>query len=192
MLVCAKSYESKIQEKMQSIWYDIDYQYYFEDSGRMSEWKMCFGNRMHFASVDDDGNLIGYITYAFSRDVDSCCCFGAMNFEKGMTNKFALDLGQAIHDIFFKYNFTRMDFSCFSNNPALHGYRSFIKRYGGHEVGIFHRSAKSLDGTIQDTIMFEILKEDLVKNTKSDSDKYKTKLERDFKNKKDGVCIDSK
>lgn len=76
MLVCAKKYEDEIKAKMQSIWYNTDYQYYFEDSGRMSEWKMCFGDRMHFASVDDSGNLIGYITYAFSRDVDSCCCFG--------------------------------------------------------------------------------------------------------------------
>lgn len=103
-----------------------------------------------------------------------------MNFEKGKTNKFALDLGQAIHDIFFKYNFTRMDFSCFSNNPALNGYRAFIKRYGGREVGTFHRSTKSLDGTIQDTVMFEILKEDLIKNTKSDYNNYGTRLERDF------------
>lgn len=191
MLVCAKAYEDQIQAKMQSIWYDTEYQYYFEDSGRMSEWKMCFGDRMHFASVDDNGNLIGYITYAFSRDVDSCFCFGAMNFERGKTNRFALDLGQAIHDIFFKYNFTRMDFSCFSNNPALQGYRAFIKRYGGREVGTFYRSTKSLDGTIQNTVMFEILKEDLIQNTKSDSVEYKTRLERDF-HKKDGVMNDFK
>ena len=193
MLVCAKAYEDQIQTKMQSIWYDTQYQYYFEDSGRLSEWKMCFGDRMHFASVDKDGNLLGYITYAFSRDVDSCFCFGAMNFEKNNDRmQFALDLRQAICDIFFKYNFTRMDFSCFSNNPTLKGYRSFIKRYGGREVGTFHRSTKSLDGTIQDTIMFEVLKEDLVPNTKTRQKDYATKIQWDCAKSRGENMDDSK
>ena len=180
MLRNAKLYEDQIKKAFVEVWYDPDYQYYFDDSGRWANW--CIDDcsrRMHFVSVDSDGNLLGYITYGFSRDCGSCYCFGAINFSKGNNDMtFAIDLRQCICDIFFKYNFNRIDFSCFSNNPALYGYRKFIERYGGREVGVFHNSTITLSGEMQNTHMFEVMKEDLIVDTKSGKPKLLHDCER--------------
>lgn len=160
MLKPAQLYKDNILTKYAEHMYDIDYQWYYGYRGTSLP---HIGDNNYenykFASVNKDNNVIGYISYCVNVSANSCNNFGIMSFEKGNL-LFIMDVKQAIDDIFYKYNFNRIDFCCFDGNPALRGYRNFIKRYGGREVGIYKESNRLMDGNLYDSILFEILKKE--------------------------------
>ena len=51
----------------------------------------------------------------------------------------------------------RMSWCCFADNPALRGYRNFIKNHGGKECGYYRQVTKLQDGMLHDKVEFEIL-----------------------------------
>lgn len=160
MLRPAQNYVSEIQRKYIEHMYDINYQWYYGYSGTEVPCIPDNNYEKHwFASVNDKNEVIGIITYSINISSMSCCNFGIMSFDKGNLS-FVRDIKQAIDDIFFKYNFNRLDFNCFVGNPALRGYRNFIKKYGGREVGVLRRCNRLMDGKLYDSVMFEILKEE--------------------------------
>lgn len=160
MLKPAQNYVSQIQRKYIEHMYDIDYQWYYGHRGTaIPEIDNNNYNTYKFASVDKDDNVIGYISYCTNVSANSCNNFGIMSFDKGNLS-FVKDVKQAIDDIFFKYNFNRLDFNCFVGNPALRGYRNFIRKYGGREVGVLRQCNRLMDGKLYDSVMFEILKEE--------------------------------
>lgn len=166
MLKPAQLYKESIISNYMSRMYDIDYQFYFGCQGASPpEIPDDTFNSHWFASVDESDNVIGFITYDINSGSDSCCNFGIMSFDKGNLT-FIRDVKRAIDDIFYKYNFARVEFFCFSGNSALRGYRNFIKKYGGREVGIFKNSNRLMDGKLYDRVLFEILQEDYCKNGK--------------------------
>ena len=46
------------------------------------------------------------------------------------------------------------------DNPAIRGYRNFIKKHGGRECGYYRQIARLQDGKLHDRVEFEILKEE--------------------------------
>lgn len=54
-----------------------------------------------------------------------------------------------------------MEWWGYKDNPAIKGYRKFIKRFGGRECGYMRQTSKLMDGKLHDSVMFEILKEDI-------------------------------
>ena len=85
--------------------------------------------------------------------------FGAISFDKGNV-EFAKDLYQAICNVFEKYHMNRLSWGCFVENPAIRGYRNFIKKHGGRECAYYRQIAKLQDGKLHDSVEFEILAEE--------------------------------
>jgi RimJ/RimL family protein N-acetyltransferase len=83
-----------------------------------------------------------------------------ISFDKGNL-EFVRDLHKVVTDLFFKENFNRVEWWCFADNPAVRGYKNFIKQFGGALVGELHSSAVFSDGTVHDTYIFEILRENV-------------------------------
>lgn len=161
MLEIAKKYEQELQAKFLETWYDMKYQYYRDTSGdRIPQIADNCYDRRDFVSLDNEGNLIGFISYFYNDTTRSASQFGIINFGESSTI-FARDVLQVIGDIFFKFKLDRIEFWCFEDNPATRGYRQFIKRFGGKEAGHLRRTCRLMDGELHDAVIFEILREDL-------------------------------
>lgn len=161
MLDIAQKYPEELKKKFIETWYDKRYQYYRDSVGdRVPDLPdNCYHSR-NFVSLDKKGNIIGYIAYNFSEVTETASCFGIISFDIG-NMEFTKDVLQVFGDIFFKYNCRRVEFWCFEDNPAIKGYRAFIKRFGGREVGKLNRVCKLMDGEFHNSVIFEILAEDL-------------------------------
>lgn len=115
-----------------------------------------------FVSVDENDNVIGYIAYAVDWAAMSADRFGIISYQKGNL-EFVRDIYQAICNLFEVYHMNRIAWWCFADNPAIRGYRNFIKKHGGIECGHGRQVVKLQDGKLHDTVEFEILASEFVK-----------------------------
>lgn len=167
MLVPAFNYSEELKEKMASIWFDEKYKYYNFDTYYTAlvideeTW-----NRHQFVSLDNVGNIIGYISYNVNRQTYNCYGLAIINFTE---NKyvFGIDLGQALTDIFEKFKFRKLNFSVVIGNPIEKSYDKIINRYGGRIVGVYKQETKLIDGEYYDEKLYEITREDYLKSIKS-------------------------
>lgn len=160
MIKPAQLYKEEIKKKYIETWYNPEYMYYSGWSGS-GEPDIPDNNydSHHFVSVDNDGNILGYISYSVSFVTMSADRFGAISFDKG-NMLFAKDLYQVIYDIFEKYHLNRLCWSCITDNPAIRGYRNFLKKHGGRECAYHRQICKLMDGKLHDDVEFEILAEE--------------------------------
>ena len=115
--------------------------------------------RHQFVSIKDN-NVIGYISYSVNRVCNYAQRLSIMNFtDDKMT--FGMDLGQALQDIFEKYNFRKLNFCVVVGNPIEKSYDKMIKRYNGRIVGTFKDDVKLIDNKYYDTKHYEITKENI-------------------------------
>jgi RimJ/RimL family protein N-acetyltransferase len=157
MLKPAQLYKEQLELKNTKTWYDTDYMYWNGSTGNHNinlpdnnyEWH-CF------VSVDKDENVIGFISYSINWTSVSADRFGIISFDKGNMT-FVKDIYEAVCNIFEKYNINRIQWSCFADNPAIRGYRNFIKKHGGRECGYHHQIARLQDGKLHDDVEFEIM-----------------------------------
>lgn len=157
MLRPAQLYEQQLRDKILSSWYDLDNIFYSGYEGNYIEElpKSNYGSH-NFVSVDKDDNIIGYIKYYVNWDVMSADQFDIISFDKGNV-RFIRDLFTAVCDVFEKYHMNRIEFWCYADNPAIRGYRKFINRCGGREVGYVKQRTKLQDGKLHDSVIFEIM-----------------------------------
>ena len=112
MLKPAQLYREELEKLFLRTWYDPKYMFY---SG-------CTGNEQltipddnydahHFASVDDEGNVIGYISYRINWVSMSTHDFGIISF--GNHVEFAKDVYKAFCDLFEKHNMNRISWYAF-------------------------------------------------------------------------------
>lgn len=161
MLRPAQIYEEKLQKANIETWYDLKNQYW-------NGW--CCANKIklednnseyhQFVSVDKDDNVIGYICYYVNWTTKSVCNFGMISFAKG-NMQFITDLKKVVTDCFYKYSMNRLEFKAYADNPVIRCYRSYIKKYGGRECGYLRKDTMLMDGKLHDSVLFEILREDL-------------------------------
>lgn len=157
MIKPAQLYKSKLKEELLKSWYDPTNIYWSGWTGDgITDLPDDNYENHHFVSVDNSGNVIGYISYSVNWVAMSADNFGIISFKKGNI-EFAKDLYTVICNIFEKYNMNRMSWCCFADNPALRGYRNFIKNHGGKECGYYRQVTKLQDGMLHDKVEFEIL-----------------------------------
>lgn len=161
MLIPAQLCQDQLKELFIGKWYDERFMYYYDGTGRelYQSDNNCYYSRQ-FCSIDDEDNIVGYIGYNYNNDSRSASNFGLCSFYD-FNQTFFNDAIIAIYELFYKFRLDRMEFCAFSGNPAIGGYRSFIKRYGGREVCRLRKTCRLMDGMLHDTIMFEVLIEDL-------------------------------
>lgn len=111
-------------------------------------------------SIDPkDDHIVGMIFYYIDTFSKSAINWGLLSFDKG--NLILIeDMIREIRNIFELYKFNRVEFSCFVDNPAIRGYRRFVKDLGGRECSYFRKCAQLLDGQLHDQVDFEIMSEE--------------------------------
>lgn len=160
MLKPAQLYKEQLQKENIKAWYKPENIF----------WNGCYGDSQinildnnydchQFVSVDKDDNVIGYISYNVDWAAMSADRFGIISYKKGSI-EFAKDVYKAICDLFKVYHMNRIQWCAYTDNPAIRGYRNFIKKYGGRECGYFRQVARLQDGKLHDCVDFEILAEE--------------------------------
>jgi hypothetical protein len=159
MLDVAQKYSNELKLKFDNIMYDLKYQYY--ESGYSDEYTPSNTNwNLHeFVSLDNEGNILGYIIYSISRNSYTACCLKIINFSNNKIT-FGKDVFKAINDIFTKYNLNKLSYGVYIGNPIEQTYDKLTKKYGGRIVGTKLKDARLLDGKYYDFKMYEILRDD--------------------------------
>lgn len=162
MLKAAQLYKEELSKLYLETWYKPENIYYTGWTGdSVPEVPDNNYDSHHFVSVDKTGKIIGYISYCISWISMSADRFGIISFDKGNI-EFVKDLYNAICDLFEKYQMNRVSWSCFVDNPAIRGYRNFIKKHGGIECAYYRQVAKLQDGKLHDSVEFEILASEFI------------------------------
>lgn len=160
MLKPAQLYKERLQEENIKAWYKPENIFWNGDTGDSTIDLPDDNYGSHcFVSVDRDNNIIGYICYAVDWSAMSADRFGIISYKKNSI-EFAKDLYEVICDLFEKYHMNRISWAAFADNPAIRGYRNFIKKHGGRECGYYRQIARLQDGVLHDSIAFEILAEE--------------------------------
>lgn len=88
--------------------------------------------------------------------------FGIISFKKGSI-EFVKDVYRVICNLFEIYHMNRISWFAYVDNPAIRGYRNFIKKHGGVECAYYRQITKLQDGKLHDAVNFEILAEEFHK-----------------------------
>lgn len=160
MLKPAQLYAEELQRKNTETWYKQENIFWNGGSGDSTINLPEDNYYSHcFVSVNKNDEVIGYITYSIDWSTLSADRFGIISYDKG-NMEFIKDLYKAICDLFEVYHMNRISWCCFVENPAIRGYRNFIKRYGGRECSYRRQIARLQDGKLHDSVEFEILAEE--------------------------------
>lgn len=160
MLKPAQLYKERLQEENIKAWYKPENIFWNGGAGDSTIDLPDNNYDSHsFVSVDRDNNIIGYICYAVDWSAMSADRFGIISYKKNSI-EFAKDLYKVICDLFEKYHMNRISWNAFADNPAIRGYRNFIKKHGGRECGYYRQKTRLQDGLLHDSIAFEILAEE--------------------------------
>lgn len=159
MIDNAFKYESKLQQKFLNIWYDSRYKFWLNGSYNM-EFELPHGEGdwrcRHFVSLNNDGDLLGYICYEINRSDNRCCGLGALSFTDDISITFAKDLLKVVDDIFCVFNHRKLNFTCITDNPAYKMWRKYTLKAGGQELCIYKAHVKLEDNNFYDSAEFEI------------------------------------
>lgn len=162
MLQPAQLYKKKLQEENIKSWYKPENIFWNGNPGD-SQIDIQENNYdcHQLVSVDKEDNVIGYISYWIDWSAMSASGFGIISYRKGNL-EFVRDLYQAIYNLFKIHHMNRIAWSCYADNPAIRGYRNFIKRHDGRECGHYRQIARLQDGKLHDMMNFEILAEEFI------------------------------
>jgi len=159
MLQPAIKYESELKECFRDIMFDERFMYADSASYRDEyEAKTSTWRNHEFAIVHED-KVLGYIAYEIDRASNVCCGLQVINFTGEPDFIFAKDLKQALCDIFIKFGFSKLRFTCMVGNPILPHYDKICEKYGGRIVGVWEQEERLIDGKTYDLKLYEILKE---------------------------------
>lgn len=157
MLVPAISKKDELIQKSYELYFTDDYFYYMGDPS------CCPFNipeepergLYQFASVDREGNLIGYIAYRLDFYVGAAFNFGMICFNKG-NMEFARDLELTLNDIINNPVVHTMNWRMVVGNPVEHTYDRFCKKHGGTKH-IFHDTTRDRLGNWHNEADYEIV-----------------------------------
>lgn len=162
MLRAANIYKKELEEKFFDAWYDPKYQYYFGMDERWTPWfeqangSRCF-NRS-FASVNPEGEVIGYIGFSWDTSLRVASQFGAINFSDDHAT-FAHDLKSVLHFILDTCKANVLEFAVVCGNPIEPSYDRLCLQYGGRIVGVRTARAMDMAGNLCDDKLYEITQE---------------------------------
>lgn len=178
MLKPAQLYKDELEKENIKAWYKPENIYWDGGTGDSTIGLPDNNYNSHcFVSVDKDDNIIGYIAYVVDWAAMSADRFGIISYRKNSI-EFARDVYKVICDLFEVYHMNRVSWCAFADNPAVRGYRNFIRKHGGRECGYHRQAARLQDGKLHDSVEFEILAEEFCKKQKTVSEQQGTVLKQ--------------
>lgn len=149
MLKPAILYENQVIQAVNETWFTeknriITSNYYSSTKIYSDTW-----NNHQFVSINTKGELQGLIEYGIDRGPNNAYGLLIVNFTDNIF-PFALDLKQALQNIFEQHDLNKLSFSLYCGNPAEEHYDRIIKKRGGRVVGIQYDHIKLPDGTMTD------------------------------------------
>lgn len=157
MLRPAQLYKNELYKEYIKTWYKPENIFYTGWTGdSIPEIPDNNYDKHCFVSVNKDEKIIGYISYSVDWVSMSAHNFGIISFDKGNIG-FARDVFKVICDLFDKYHMNRISWYAYVDNPAMRGYRNFIRKHGGRECGYCRQVARLQDGKLHDSVQFEVL-----------------------------------
>lgn len=160
MLKPAQLYADELQKKNTEAWYKPENMFWNGGPGDCSFDLPNNSNDFHcFVSVDKDDQVIGYIGYSVDWVAMSADNFAIISYDKGNLG-FVRDLCKVICNLFCVYHMNRISWRAYADNPAIRGYRNYIKKHGGRECGYHRQVVRLQDGRLHDSVEFEILAEE--------------------------------
>jgi hypothetical protein len=141
----------------------IDYGFDLEDSS----W-----SQLDFVSVDKHNNIIGFLSAKLNRNNDSVSNLNVVNFHE-INITFSKDFRQFLDDLFFKFNFRKINFGVVVGNPAEKMYDKYVQKYNGRVVGVKKDDVILYDNKYYDFKLYEIHR----KNIKTECGCYEKDME---------------
>ena len=161
MIKNACGYFDEIKRKIEAIWYDPQYQYWFGSDYRF-EYVENRNNKYltrEFVSLNKAGEVIGFFSYEINSSTRVADRFSAINFSNDKVT-FGMDLRTVIDDVFVKFGFSVLEFEVICGNPIEKAYDRIAKKMGGRILCTKAKRALDLAGNICDVKVYEILKDD--------------------------------
>ena len=158
MLRPALGYESTLRNKVvNKIWFDERYKYFNRGWEELFELKESTWEYHQFVSVNQQGNVCGFLSYRVDRATRNIDSFNAVSFfEDKLT--FAQDIATAIHEIFTKFNFHKMIYGVVCGNPVEKTYQKFADKCNGRLAAVYRDDALLYNGQRADVKVFEIMR----------------------------------
>ena len=135
--------------------YDYLWDFYTDFNVNIAD-SNCYNQQ--WVSLDNTFNVIGYFGAEIDRSCNSVSSIRIANFCKDKSITFSCDLKEFFIRLFFRYNYSKIDFSVVvgCRNEAI--YDKFINRYGGRIVGTFKNHRRLQNGSLVDMKYYEIAK----------------------------------
>lgn len=155
MLKPALLYVDVITRKFAELLYTKDYFYYCGywcgTSLPCIEQK---DNLYQYAFVDNNDNVIGFLTYRINVYTDTVQDFGLISFDKGNLTV-ARDLHKKLEELIKNHH--KVEWAVIEGNPAKRSYDRFCKKHGGY-IHHHHDTTRDKYGKFLDSFSYEIIK----------------------------------
>lgn len=160
MIDLAINHVEELQKLYMGIWYDEKYKYW-NDCDYHTELTISTSTESinQFVSLNNNGEVIGYIAYNINRALNYTHGFNIINFTDDKLT-FGIDCKKVVVDIFERFKFRKLQFYVFVGNPIERHYDKMVTRVGGRIVGYFKDEIRLTDGQYYDMKYYEIMRDD--------------------------------
>ena len=154
MLKPALLYKDIILTKFTELLYTEDYYFYmgYDCGTRLPDLQSEEGT-YHYAFVDDNDNVIGFLTYQIYTTTDTVHNFGLISFDKG-NPLVGRDLFKKLKELINQHH--KVEWCVVDGNPVKKHYDKFCKEHNGY-IHHFHDTGRDLNGNLVDSYSYEII-----------------------------------
>lgn len=156
MLVPAILYKDEIEELCMKNYYTEAMLF---ETGALDNWcptihEQPSANQFQFASVNKEGELLGFICYTVDWYADVAYNFGMMS-QQTANAAFAKDVFNKMEELVSRHH--RVEWRMVEGNPVEKHYDKFCFKHGGNKY-VFADRIRDKDGNFRDDIMYEIVR----------------------------------
>jgi hypothetical protein len=126
--------------------------------------------RRQFASVNADGELLGYISYCIDHPTRTAFQFGLMSFKKGNLTVLR-DIDRVFEGLVADSYIHRIEWKMIGGNFVEKAYDKLCQKYGGRKL-IMHDVVVDKYGDFHDDAIYEIIKGNRLTNERNRCDDY--------------------
>lgn len=157
MLKPAIMYKEQIQNEMKSKFY-TDKMFFY--SGYNGQCNISISDEpkigeYDYASVDENGNLVGYIGFFVDLYERMAYNFGLISFDEGNIT-LASDLNSVMDMLINDFHLHRIEWRAIEGNPACRAYDRFCKKYGGNKY-VMHDVVRDVSGKYHNSYIYELI-----------------------------------